>query len=85
MSFDFPTSLIHTGVSVAILNSIFYAVKWYHNIFLFEDPCVNKLMNLVLEGGKIILSKPIKKKEPITADVIVKLNYSFLYLKFLYI
>ena len=26
-----------------------------------------------LEGGKRILSKPIKKKEPITADVIVKL------------
>ena len=31
------------------------------------------LVNLVLEGGKIILSKPFKKKEPITADVIVKL------------
>ena len=38
------TSLIQTGVSVAVLNSIFYAVKWYHNIFLFEDPCVNRLI-----------------------------------------
>jgi hypothetical protein len=32
------TSLIQTGVSVTVLNSIFYAVKWYHNMFLFEDP-----------------------------------------------
>lgn len=70
------TSLIQMGVSVAVLNSNFYAVKWYHNIFLFEDPCVNRLAKLVLEGGKRILSKPIKKKEPITADVIVNL-YNF--------
>jgi hypothetical protein len=70
------TSLIQTGVSVAVLNSIFYAVKWYHNMFLFEDPCVNRLVKLVSEGGKRILSKPIKKKEPVTVDVIVKL-YNF--------
>jgi hypothetical protein len=56
------TSLIKTSVSVEVLNSIFYAVKWYHNIFLFEDPCVDKLVKLVLEGGKRILSKPIKKE-----------------------
>ena len=70
------TSFIQTGISVAVLNSIFYAVKWYHNMFLFEDPCVNRLVKLVSEGGKRILSKPIKKKEPVTVDVIVKL-YNF--------
>jgi hypothetical protein len=40
---------------------------------LFNDRCSNKLVNIVLEGGKRILSKPIKKKEPITADIIHKL------------
>jgi hypothetical protein len=39
---------------------------------LFNNPCSNKLVNNVLEGGKRILSKPIKKKEPITADIIHK-------------
>ena len=58
------TSLIQTGVTVAVLNSIFYAVKWYHTIFLFEDPCA-------LEGGKRILTKPIKKKEQLMSS----LNY----------
>ena len=37
---------------------------------LFNDPCSNKLVNNVLEGGKRMLSNPIKKKEPITADII---------------
>ena len=37
---------------------------------------MNRLVKLVLEGGNRILSKPIKKKELITADVIVKL-YNF--------
>ena len=58
------SSLIQTSVSVAVLNSIFYAVKWYHTIFLFEDPCA-------LEGGKRILTKPIKKKEQLMSS----LNY----------
>jgi hypothetical protein len=57
----------------SFLNSNFYAVKWYHDMHLFNDRCSNKLVNIVLEGGKRILSKPIKKKEPITADIIHKL------------
>ena len=67
------TSLIQSGCSVSVLNSNFYAVKWYHDMHLFNDRCSNKLVNIVLEGGKRILSKPIKKKEPITADIIHKL------------
>ena len=51
------TSLIQTGVT-----SIFYAVKWYHTIFLFEDPCA-------LEGGKRILTKPMKKKEQLMSSL----------------
>ena len=51
---------------------------------LFIDPCRKKLVNNVLEGGKRMLSKPIIKKEPITADIIHKLfnfhkNYLDLY------
>ena len=67
------TRLIQSGCSVSVLNSNFYAVMWYHDMHLFNDPCSNKLVNNVLEGGKRMLSKPIKKKEPITADIIHKL------------
>ena len=37
-----------------------YAVTWYHNMVLCEDPFVNRLVQLVLEGGKRILTKPFK-------------------------
>ena len=63
------TSLIQSGCSVSVLN----AVKWYHDMHLFDDRCSNKLVNIVLEGGTRIWSKPIKKKELITADIIHKL------------
>jgi hypothetical protein len=67
------TRLIQYDCSVSVLNSNFYAVKWYHDMHLFNDPCSNRLVNNVLEGDKKMLSKFIKKKEPITADIIHKL------------
>jgi hypothetical protein len=67
------TSLIQTSVSVAVLNSILYAVKWHHNIFLFEDPCVNRLVNLVLEGGKRICRNLLKRKNRL--QLMLSLNY----------
>ena len=48
-------------------------MKWYHDMYLFKDPCGSRLVKLVFECGKRILSKPIQKKEPITADIIIKL------------
>ncbi|CAG2186267.1 unnamed protein product [Mytilus edulis] len=67
------TELIQSACSVSVLNSNFYAIKWYHELFLYPNPCCSSLSNIVLEGGKRILAKPIQKKEPITADIIVKL------------
>ena len=67
------TSLIQSGCSVAVLTSNFYSVRWYHDMYLFKDPCGSRLVKLVFKGGKRILSKPIQKKEPITADIIIKL------------
>ena len=71
------TSLIQAGCSVAVLRSNFYAIKWYHKMYLFEDPCSSNLTNLVYEGGKRILSQPVHKKEPITADIIIKMFHFY--------
>ena len=34
------------------------------------NPCSNKVVCLILEGGKRLLSKPISKKDPITPDIL---------------
>ena len=56
------TRLIQAGCSVSVLNSNFYAVKWYHDMHLFNDPCSNKLVNNVLEGAKECCQSLLKRK-----------------------
>ena len=61
---------IQQGTSVSILESSFYAIKWYHDFNFERNPCSNKVVCLILEGGKRLLSKPISKKDPITPDIL---------------
>jgi len=56
-------------VSVSVLNGAFYSIKWEHELNLYHDVFSEKFLNIILEGGIRILSKPIIKKEPITADI----------------
>jgi integrase len=65
--------LIQQGISVAILDSSFYAIKWYHDFYFENNPCSNKLLSLILEGGKRLLSKPVCKKDPITPDILQRI------------
>jgi site-specific recombinase XerD len=44
--------LIQQGISVAILDSSLYAIKWYHDFYFENNPSSNKLVSLILEGGK---------------------------------
>jgi site-specific recombinase XerD len=60
--------LIQQGSSVAILDSSFYAIKWYHDFYFENNLCSNKLLSLILEDGKR-LSKPVCKKDPITPEI----------------
>ncbi|CAG2198497.1 unnamed protein product [Mytilus edulis] len=56
--------LIQQGSSVAILDSSFYAIKWFHDFHFKHNPCSDKFLGLIYEGGRRMLSKPIIKKEP---------------------
>ena len=54
------------SVSVSVLQAHVYSIKWYHDFSLCTNPCDSKMITLLLEGAKRILSKPVSKKEPIT-------------------
>ena len=62
--------LIQQEISVVILDSNYYAIKWYHDFYFENNSCSNKLLSLNLEGGKRLLSKPVCKKDPITPDIL---------------
>jgi site-specific recombinase XerD len=65
--------LIQQEISVVILDSNYYAIKWYHDFYFENNSCSNKLLSLYLEGGKRLLSKPVCKKDPITPDILQRI------------
>ena len=69
----FLGSIIQQKVSSSVLDAYFYSISWHHSLSLFTNPCQDKFISLILEGGKRMLSGPINKKEPITKDILLKL------------
>lgn len=54
----------------------FYSVKWFHDLFDFNSVSDSKLISSVLEAAKRKLSKPVKKKEPVTIELLTKMYES---------
>ena len=66
-------SLVQRSVSVSVLYSNYYSIKWYHDLNLHSNPCDDKLISVFLEGGKCTLSKPIIKKIRLLQIYLIKL------------
>ena len=69
----FLSHLVEKKVSVALLDSYFYTINWKHNLSLLNNPCEDKLAKMTLEGSKRILAAPVKRKEPVTVDMLRKI------------
>ncbi|XP_052090178.1 uncharacterized protein LOC127726763 [Mytilus californianus] len=67
------SGLVQQSVSESVLLAHFYSIKWYHDFNLVYNPCEDKLIQMMIEGAKKILGKPILKKESITADHLQKI------------
>lgn len=76
--------LIQTNSSAAVINAAYYSIQWTHLINLCKNPCDNSLVNLILEGGKRLRSKPIVKKKPITPEILEKIMDKFSQVENLY-
>ncbi|CAC5425100.1 unnamed protein product [Mytilus coruscus] len=59
--------LIQQGISVSVLDSNYYLIKWHHDKNFKYNPCSDEFLSLILEGGKSILSN---KKEPVTPEIL---------------
>ncbi|CAC5411056.1 unnamed protein product [Mytilus coruscus] len=69
--------LIQSGVSTAVLNAAYYSIKWEHDLNLYDSILNDKLLEMVLEGGIRLLSKPLKRKEPITPTILKSIIAKF--------
>ena len=79
----FLSTLLQQKVSTAALDAYYYAINWKHQLTLLSNPCEDRIVKMTLERSKRILSVSVKKKEPMTVDILRKIVtfYSILSLK----
>ena len=63
-------AIIQTANSPSPVIHAFYSLKCVHNIGDQISPTDSQLVKNILEAGKRRLSKPIRKKEPMTIELI---------------
>ena len=69
----FILSLVQESVSCSIIDEVHYGLKWVHDLAGQPDPCNSPFVVPLLESAKRLLSVPVKKKEPVTPEVIQRL------------
>lgn len=63
--------LANTNGTVGAASDAFYGIKWAHEIVGLVSPTEqSKIIKMVFDGIKRTLSKPIRKKDPITASIL---------------
>ena len=49
-----------------------YCIKWAHDTAGLNNPCKSELLRNIVESAKRKMSRTIKKKDPVTTDIIKK-------------
>jgi hypothetical protein len=60
-------------VSISVLDAVFCSISRVHIVSLRTKLCDEKIVKLCLEDSKRLLAKPVKKKLPITVDMLKKI------------
>ena len=65
--------LVQSSSTVSTVVQAFYSINWAHTLISAHSPTNTDLVKNVLEGAKRRLSTPIKRKDPITPDLLEKM------------
>lgn len=74
--FNIALYLIHlseSAKSTSKIDEAMYAISWAHTLSGFSDPCKSNLVRSVREGAHRKIGHIVKKKEPITPDILQKI------------
>ena len=58
------------GVSASVIETIYSALKWVHDIVGVANPMTNPFVKTVVEGVKRENANPVVKKAPISKDAL---------------
>lgn len=69
----FMSYLLDQKYSFSVISSIFYAIKWVHNVNNYIDPTENGFVKGMLDAAKRLRSQPVKRKDVINSEMLVEL------------
>lgn len=69
--------LLDTVKHHSVIESALYGIKWAHKLAGVTDTCDSDIVRSVLEASKRILTRPIKKKDPVNPNIMHKLFEKF--------
>ena len=61
----FVVSAIQSNSRYGKINNVYCGLNWLHNVVNLPNPCDSTLIQALKESAKRLLSRPVKKKEPI--------------------
>ena len=67
------SNLLDQNCSFSVISSVYYAIKWVHSINDFVDPTDNGFVTNLLEAAKRLKSKPVKRKDVISSEMLITL------------
>ena len=79
---EYLSNLHETKKSYAVVLSAFCALKWVHDLIPYGiqgNPVDSALSRNIVEASKRVFSRPVRKKEPITPDMIRRICIKFAY------
>ena len=69
----FMSYLLNQKHSFSVISSMFYAIKWVHNVNNYVDPTENIFIKGMLDAAKRLRSQPVKRKDVVNSEMLVLL------------
>ena len=69
-------NLLQSGKSYSVIRQALASIAWFHHMAGLLDNTKSDLVQIVAEGVKRLSSEPIKKKEPMTPEILLALRNS---------
>lgn len=79
------THLLDSGFKFSSISTAVYSIKWAHEMCGKTDPTSNSFVKNLVDSAKRSVKMPVKKKDPVTSDILKKLCTIHQFSKDLYI
>jgi hypothetical protein len=66
-------NLMESAQHFSVKEWAYYSIKWAHSLAGVNNPCDSEVITYLVDAARRKLIRPIKKNEPVTPDIMIKL------------